>query len=384
MTRILLVLCGLLLVSCQQEIRSDKPGMGQTGQLEQIGISSDGRGFICMPSGRPFHPWGNNYGNTGRLIEDFWGSEWPAIAQDFQEMKSMGANVVRVHLQFGKFMPGPDKLNPDALDKLAHLLRLAEETGLYLDVTGLACYRKADVPAWYDALSESDRWNAQARFWEGVASQCANSSAIFCYDLINEPITASEPQKPGDWYAGAFGDYEFIQFINLDPAGRSREKIALQWGKAMTRAIHKHDRRHLITVGMLPITLDTGVYTRFRPKAVAPVLDFISVHIYPETGKVKEALATLQKFAVGKPLVVEETFPLACSGAELKEFLLGSRRYACGWMGHYNGESIRQLEALRQSGKMTIQQSIWLAWLQLFRETGPAMASSSSASGQAQ
>jgi hypothetical protein len=106
---------------------------------------------------------------------------------------------------------------------------------------------------------------------------------------------------------------------------------------------------------------------------VAPALDFISVHIYPEKGKVDEAMAILRQFAVGKPVVIEETFPLSCSGPELKEFLFNSRHYASGWMGHYSGESISQLEALRRSGKITVGQSLWLEWLKIFQETGPAM-----------
>ena len=141
----------------------------------------------------------------------------------------------------------------------------------------------------------------------------------------------------------------------------------------MTAAIHKRDRRHLITVGLLPWDKTWGFISGFPPADVSPALDFISVHIYPEKGKVNEALAMLPKFAVGKPLLIEETFPLACSAVELKEFLLGSRQYACGWIGHYNGESIRQLETLRQSGKLTAGQSLWLAWLQLFQEMKPAM-----------
>jgi hypothetical protein len=74
-------------------------------------------------------------------------------------MKKLGANVVRVHLQLGKFMDGPDKPNAKALDHLAKLVRLAETTGLYLNLTGLGCYHKKDVPAWYDKLAEKDRWD---------------------------------------------------------------------------------------------------------------------------------------------------------------------------------------------------------------------------------
>ena len=46
----------------------------------------------------------------------------------FQEMKSLGANVVRIHLQFGTFMESPTKPRQSSLDQLARLVKLAEET----------------------------------------------------------------------------------------------------------------------------------------------------------------------------------------------------------------------------------------------------------------
>lgn len=357
-TRILLLFLVLALASCRHEIQTAKP------RLESIALSSDQHSFVCEPSGRPFHPWGNNYGNHGRLIEDFWATNWPAVAQDFTEMHNMGANVVRVHLQFGKFMLSPSKPNPDSLARLGRLLRLAEQTGLYLDLTGLASYRQSDVPAWYDQLSEADRWRAQAQFWESVAGQCAGSPAVLCYDLINEPVIATEKRKPGDYYAGALGGLNFVQFINLDPAGRTLEQMAISWTDEMTQAIRKHDQRHLITVGLLPFNPGANILSHF---------DFISVHLYPETGKINQSLDTLKSFAGDRPVVIEETFPLSCSGTDLEQFLLDSRPYATGWMGHYNGESISELEALKQSGKINLQQSLWLDWERLFRELGPQM-----------
>ena len=43
-------------------------------------------------------------------------------------MKKLGANVVRIHLQVGKFMNAADEPNAKSLDRLAKLLKLAEET----------------------------------------------------------------------------------------------------------------------------------------------------------------------------------------------------------------------------------------------------------------
>src|SRR5207253_944698 len=126
---------------------------------DSIGVSLDGRGFQFLASKEEFRPWGVNYGHAG-LIEDFWTHDWPRVVDDFREMRQLGANVARVHLQFGKFMTALDRPNPAALAQLSRLLRLAEETGIYLDLTGLGSYRPADVPQWYDALDEPARWSA--------------------------------------------------------------------------------------------------------------------------------------------------------------------------------------------------------------------------------
>jgi hypothetical protein len=342
-------------------------------KMPRARVSADGRGFVLEPSGRPFVPWGFNYSTSSRLIEDFWDDEWRTVAEDFAEMKRLGANVVRVHIQFAKFMEAADKPNAHSLRQLGRLLKLAEETGLYVDLTGLGCFRKEDVPAWYDALGERERWAAQARFWEAVAGQCAGSPALFCYDLANEPLAPGGKRKPGEWLAGKFGPFWFLQYISLDPQGRPRHEIAREWIRAQSAAIRRRDPRGLITVGLLPSTPQWGHFSGFVPDKVAPEMDFVCVHVYPKAGKVDEAVAMLKQFQVGKPLVVEETFPLACSPAELKEFLFRSRGTACGWVGHYEGKSIEDLEALQKAGKLDIGQALMLEWLRLFRDVGKEM-----------
>jgi aryl-phospho-beta-D-glucosidase BglC (GH1 family) len=177
------------------------PGFARAQTLMPwVEVAKDKSGFVLRPSDKPFVPWGFNYDHDekGRLLEDYWETEWPKIEADFAQMKTLGANVVRVHLQLGKFMDGPDKPNAKALDRLAKLVRLAETTGLYLNLTGLGCYHKADVPAWYDKLAEKDRWDVQARFWAAVAGRCADSPAIFCYDLMNEPVVPGGRRKNDD------------------------------------------------------------------------------------------------------------------------------------------------------------------------------------------
>src|SRR6266851_2872152 len=66
-----------------------------------IKVSDDNRGFIFR-NGKPFVPWGFNYDHdeTGRLLEDYWDKEWSKVEKDFGAMHDLGANVVRIHLQF--------------------------------------------------------------------------------------------------------------------------------------------------------------------------------------------------------------------------------------------------------------------------------------------
>ena len=342
--------------------------------MEPVRVAPDHHGFVFADTQKPFIPWGFNYGHPDQLIEDFWASDWPSIERDFRYVKSLGANVLRIHLQFGKFMDSADRPNEVSLKRLGNLLKLAEHDELYLDLTGLACYRKSDVPAWYDSLSEKGRWAAQSRFWEAIAARCNSSPAVFCYDLMNEPFVPGGPRKAGDWYSGhLFGGFDFIQFISLDLAGRTRDEVARQWIATLTAAIRKHDPHHLVTVGLLPWMKGWGFLSGFVPEKVAPELDFIAVHVYPEAGKPDEAIAMLKRFSVGKPVVIEETFALSCSADDLRNFLLASRGIAAGWIWHYSGRTIEQLSD--GTSTQPVSDGLWLASLKLFKEIGPEMTS---------
>jgi hypothetical protein len=341
--------------------------------LDWIRISDDKRGFALQSSKKRFVPWGFNYDHddAGRLIEDYWEKEWAAVEGDFREMKFLGANVVRIHLQVAKFLDSPDTANRDNLQRLGKLLKLAEQVGLYLDLTGLGCYHKADVPAWYDKLSEEDRWKAQAFFWEAVAKECAASPAVFCYDLMNEPVVPGGKRKPGDWLGPPFAGKHFVQVITLDQAGRPRPGIARQWIAGLVAAIRKHDTKHLVTVGLVDWSLDRkGLTSGFVPTKIADELDFLCVHIYPQANKVDEALETLKGFSVGKPVVIEETFPLRCSVKEFERFIDESRQTAAGWIGFYWG---KPPALLRKSDRFA--DALLLEWLRFFETQGPRMLS---------
>jgi hypothetical protein len=197
---------------------------------------------------------------------------------------------------------------------------------------------------------------------------------VFCYDLMNEPLVPGGARKPGEWYSGKLlGGLDFLQWITLDQGGRERTEIARQWIARLKKAIRAEDPHALITVGLLPSIPKWGYFSGFDPKVIAPELDFVSVHIYPEQGKVDEAVETLRGFRTAKPLVIEETFPLSCSAEELEQFLLKSRPVASGWVGHYDGSTPADYGQRKAAGTLTAPETVWLSWLDLSQRLKPAM-----------
>jgi hypothetical protein len=336
--------------------------------LSFIGTSPDHLRFIRASTYEKFTPWGLNYDRDHklRLLEDYWENEWATVETDFREMRALGANVVRIHLQVGKFMNAPAEPNRESLERLRRLVLFAESQGLYLDITGLGSYRKRDVPKWYDDLDEKSRWAAQANFWGAIAKTLADRPGVFCYDLVNEPVIPSE--KIDDWlHPMALAGFHYVQHIVLDPAGRDADDIARQWTRQMTTAIRKHDKRRLITIGLLPIKPgDAQESHGFVPGALKDDLDFIAVHLYPESKRLDEAMATLKLFDVGKPLVIEEIFPLSASSKEVAQFIDQSRSNADGWIGFYWGRTVEEMKD--DPGPFD---KAMLGWLDLFTKLNP-------------
>ena len=342
-----------------------RPASSPVLPLPLICTSTDKTHFICSGTTIRFTAWGFNYDrdDSGRLLEDYWATEWPKVATDFREMKKLGANVVRIHLQLARFMTSPDQPNEENLARLSKLVRLAEETGLYLDVTGLGCYLKQDVPPWYDAMDESARWEVQTRFWHAVANVCKESPAIFCYNLMNEPVASGD--RKGDWLPGKplAGKY-YVQRLTTDMRGRNEQQIAKAWILKLTTTIRSVDNRHMITVGVIPWEplFGKGANPAFRDPKVCTPLDFLSIHYYPREGKLADDLPYLHLHNIGKPLVIEEIFPLSASVDSTTAFIKQSQPFMNGWLSFYWGTTAEEYEKKPEDNKA----SLTAHWLRRF------------------
>ncbi len=334
--------------------------------MERIVVGEDGKSFSGADSGRKFTVWGVNYDHDGegRLLEDYWEKEWQTVEDDFREIKELGANTVRIHLQIAKFMKSADAPDTENLARLVRLLALAEKNGLYLDITGLGCYHKQDVPPWYDKLDEQERWKAQSNFWHHIATTCRDSPAVFCYDLMNEPVLAGGKVDDGGWLTGELGGKFYVQRITRDLAGRTREEVVTRWIAMLSAAIRKVDDSHLITVGVIPwAQVFKGAKPLFHAPEAGKPLDFVSVHFYPESGKVDEALEALKVYELGKPLIIEEIFPLKASLPETADFIARSATHCDGWVSFYWGKTIKENLATKD-----LKGALVADWLRLFQK----------------
>ena len=359
------VISGSIMGWMPSSVAAESSAAAKTTRLEAIRVSK--ATFVFASSGARFTPSGFNYDHdrTNRLLEYYWKDEWQTVVADFGEMKALGANTVRIHLQVSRFMKSAQEVNSESFELLAKLVALAETNRLYLDVTGLGCYDKPDVPQWYSDLAEAARWEVQARFWQAVARVCRQSPAIFCYDLMNEPILTDD-KKDHDWTPGKFADRYFVQRLTLDLAGRSGAEVANAWLDKLISAIRQEDAQHLITVGAIPWTLKwPGAKPDFYSNQIGMNLDFVSVHFYPRSGELKQALNALSAYKIGKPILIKEMFPLNCSMQELDQFIEKSKGRANGWLGFYWGETIGEYRATKSP---TLTDAKALEWLEYFKK----------------
>ncbi|MEO6820026.1 MAG: cellulase family glycosylhydrolase [Ginsengibacter sp.] len=325
----------------------------KTYQLEPIHVS--GKTFKDAVDNN-FIPWGVNYTNTNelRLMDDNWNDPvtWEIIKQDFREMKALGVNVIRIHLQYNRFMVNATTPNQQALSRLKDLIIFAGTYGLYLDITGLGCYIKEDVPSWYTMMSEKNRWATQAVFWKAIAGVGKQYNNIFAYNLMNEPVTPSKTTT--EWLPGEpYGGYYFVQNITRTPGKRTWQTVTRSWIQTLKNAIRKEDDHTPVTVGFIAL----GNVAQFND-----LLDYNSAHLYPEDGKMNEALNFVNNNQTAKPLVIEETSWFA-GFDNMKSFIntTQSQNLTQGYLSHYGGETIDQL---KQNGDLG--SAIQADWYKLF------------------
>ena len=345
-------------------------------RLEPVKVNLEGTGFHLAKSNKPFKVWGFNYlrrpsasDTTELILEEYW-NDYSLILADLQEMKALGANTVRIHLQFGKFFPNSN-LVPDSV-QLGHLqqfVTMAGDVGLYLQITGLGCYYTSVNPAWYMALGEDDRLTAQETFWSTISSTLKGRNAVFAYDLINEPVIPNAGETRTNWLIDeSFGGSYYVQYLALSRNGRTPAQISKAFFDRMAAAIRQNDPKTLITTGIIPLTKN-----QFYGSGTDASLDFADFHYYPKQQELGRQIAELRSLGTlyGKPVVVGETANLYVGPMQLKYFIDETFAFTSGYCAHYWGWYPEEYEGVPGIIPTIIKQLLysWNSWANQFRST---------------
>lgn len=285
--------------------------------LPKIQVAKDGRTFATA-AGRPFVPFGVTYFRSGTgWAPQVW-KQWDPLAtrRDFERMRALGVNCVRVFLSFGSFYSEPGRLDPEGLRKFRELLSIAEETGIYLHPTGPDHWE--GLPAWAqgDRVADEAVLVALEQFWKLFAAEFKGRPSLFAYDLLNEPEvrwdTPAMRAKWAKWLAKEYNtparlaeawklsaapaDFAAVPVPDGKVAKRNdpallayqhfREGVADEWTRRQVAAIKAADPQALVSVGLIQWSVPASVagpfhYSAFRPSRQAAWLDFMEFHFYP-------------------------------------------------------------------------------------------------------
>lgn len=364
--------------------------------------------------GKLFVPWGLNYdrsiyGGNDHILEEMMDLAPHKVDEDFRIARDLGSNVIRIFPHVGCLQKEFGEISEREMEKLDHTIELAKKNDQWVDITGLSHIDTSNLPKWYFELSDKEIIEGEALVWETIARRYANEPAVFCYNLQNEPFinyhnsdvvtvgsftmrdgrefsycNAHFKDVEGEWarwvetrYSSdkelrvAWGDFPLegetydsprLPVHNGDRGFARykdwilfREELAYRWTDTMVRAIRKHDSHHLITLGFLPtgIPLCGEAHSGFNPQLLAPLLDFVCIHLYPQfpttPGRyIEESRYRLEMLLracfAGKPVVVEEWNALGGeyttgqhSATEWFDlFMKQSEDDASGWLTFYH------------------------------------------------
>jgi len=241
----------------------------------------------------------------------YWWKEFDEgeVEEEFKEVRSLGAEVVRFFLLWEDFQPRPDVVDDGALANLEAVLDLAHRYGLKTMPTLLVGHMSGAnwVPEW--ALDEAHRspypvisggkpvhygvrdiyedpamLRAEKLLVRTVASTFSEHPAVLAWDLSNEVDNLRVPRSP---------------------------EAAKRWCALLANEIRSVDPNHPVTLGLHQedLEFDKGFHVHELD------LDVVSMHGYPMVAPWAEGpldtdavpfLNTLTEALVGRPVLFQE------------------------------------------------------------------------------
>ena len=167
-------------------------------------VRAQGRQLVVGAASQPVRLRGTNFSayddESSAATVVYNGKVYDAI--DFQRVKAMGFNTVRLNMWYKVFEENakPYAYKPEGWEWLEQTILWARQAGVYLNLT-----MQAPPGGFQGPGSNTGFWSNQAykdrlkALWVEFARRYRNEPTIVAYDLLNEPC----PPKDADWQAYA-------------------------------------------------------------------------------------------------------------------------------------------------------------------------------------
>ena len=218
-------------------------------------------GYFRDQSGRAVYLVGANFWpkSTGPwMYHDPW--KPAAVAADLRELAGLGANAVRVFCFTPDFMPAPDVVSSQAVERLASTIELAAQSGLWSIPTFLVGHMSGEnwQPQWSlgrDWYTDPLLLDASELLIGTVGSHFAGDPRIAAWLLTNEwPLFA----------------------------GRTDDEVGLRWAKRLCATLRAADPQCNVSLGDGSWDVIEGQRSGLPSLALREVVDFYGPHFYPK------------------------------------------------------------------------------------------------------
>jgi len=248
---------------------------------------------------KPIYLIGANYWprKTGPLMWRKWNPE--TVKEELEQMKSLGMNVCRSFLYFPDFMPKPDSVDEDMLERFAEFVELCEEVDI------------CTIPSFFVGHMSGEDWDVDWRKGRNFYKDA--------WMLGQESLYVREVVKKVGESKAVLGWLLTNEITNY--AGTVDAKSVLNWIKTICKVIREIDTIH-------PISIGDGVWGRevhgkdtgFRLHEQKEVIDFFGPHFYPnEDDSLRHSYIPsfiIKMCNYGRPVVLEEFGCSTCFASE--------------------------------------------------------------------
>jgi hypothetical protein len=304
--------------------------------------------FVGANTRAPEFLLGGHYDGNGTGVPKYlWWETDSDYQQQLRAMVASGYNLLKIAIPFSQFMSDQTTPVVARMTALQGFVDFCESIGMRLLLTANNQFQIADRAAWFDALTVSNRWTAQANHLASLAQYIGYSPAVAVWDMINEPFSTHGNQYPTDDPPNGYGFSQALMTTAQNTGALSNSTVVQNWTTQMLNGLKTWDVGRPAGIGVQTLSGGVNAATDEFGQNVG-MLGFSTVHSYPEPPWLNMASATAEVVSfsarakvVGLPLLMGETGTLFyTTGPEMLDWWRRMRPMVAGICSYWNAAAV--------------------------------------------